>query len=256
MRLIGERWAVITDVTPFHPLDHTWPDQPADQGTLAGVQVADCVTGAVSPDGELLLGADIPVRRGDPAWTWVVVHLLDDEVGAGRVALQVDAAYRASLSAAHTACHLAALALNEAAAGLWRKDPPRRDSLGNPDLDGLAIVESRIEPWHSIDTYRLGKSIRKKGLDTEALLAGLPALADQVSARLASWIATGAAVHIDTGGDTGVAARRTWRCELPDGEVSYPCGGTHVASLADLPATTHVTYRATDDGFVADTRVG
>src|ERR1051325_2123728 len=46
--------------TPFHPLDHTWPDQPADHGTVtAGGQTAevrDCVTGAVEHGGtELLL---------------------------------------------------------------------------------------------------------------------------------------------------------------------------------------------------------
>lgn len=256
VRRIGDRWAVITDVTPFHPLDHTWPDQPADTGTLAGAAVLDCVTGAVSPDGELLLGSAIPVGRGDPEWTWVVVHLTDAQCTPGqRVSLAVDEPYRASLSAAHTACHLAALALNEVTAGLWRKDPPRLDSLGNPDLDGLAVVRSSIEPWHAIDSYRLGKSIRKKGLDTEALLGGLTEFADQVRRRVVGWIATGAAVSIDTAGDSGIAARRTWRCTLPQGEGRYPCGGTHVASLADLPASTRISYRATDDGFVADTLV-
>ena len=37
---VGDLVAVLTDVTPFHPLDHTWPDQPADRGTIAGQPVA------------------------------------------------------------------------------------------------------------------------------------------------------------------------------------------------------------------------
>jgi alanyl-tRNA synthetase len=28
--LADGRQAFVVDVTPFHPLDHTWPDQPAD----------------------------------------------------------------------------------------------------------------------------------------------------------------------------------------------------------------------------------
>ena len=30
----GERLAVITDRTSIHPVDHAWPDQPADRGVL------------------------------------------------------------------------------------------------------------------------------------------------------------------------------------------------------------------------------
>ena len=65
--------------------------------------------------------------------------------------LTVDAAHRAALSAGHTGCHVAALALNAALAGRWRK-PGRADGLGHPDFDQLAIVSSRIEPDGAIDT--------------------------------------------------------------------------------------------------------
>lgn len=259
--LLSQEWhdrhGIVTDVTPFHPVDHIWPDQPADRGTLAGRPVVDCATGAVGPGGELLIGADIPVRRGEAGWTWVAVHLLEPgralPQAGDEVDLRVDADYRRALSSAHTACHLAALALNEATAPLWRKDAPRLDSLGNPDLDGLAVAESRIGPWRSTDRYRLGKSIRKKGLDTEALLEGLEQTAERVTARLALWRATGAAVTIDTGGDPGVAARRTWNCALPDGAARYPCGGTHLSSLAELPEATRVEYSVSPEGFVAET---
>ena len=250
--------AVVLDRTSFHPLDHAWPDQPADAGTLADSPVTDLVTAAYSPDGTFLVGGEIPVRRGEPGWDWVVGHIMAPEhapaVGA-EVRVLVDAELRRSLSAAHTACHLAALALNAATAHLWRKEAPRRDSLGNPDLDGIAIQRSTITPWHSLDEYRLGKSIRKKGLDTAGLLAELPALAEAATAELRGWIQTGAVVSIETAGNDGVAARRTWRCELPQGEGRYPCGGTHVASLADLPAGTSVSYRADAEGFAAETAV-
>ena len=177
---------MLTDVTPFHPLDHAWPDQPADRGTLDGRPVVDCLTGAVGPDGVLLTGSDIQARRGDDGWAWVVVHVLEGELPAegATVDLQVDGDFRAALSAGHTACHLAALALNAevAARGLWRKDPARDDALGNPDLDQLAITESRIEPWGAYDRYRLGKSLRKKGFESAAFLEALPDLAMAVDA--------------------------------------------------------------------------
>src|SRR5690606_1951657 len=72
---VGEHHGLIVAETPFHPLDHTWPDQPADRGTVGGLDVLDCVTGARSPEGEVLLGRDIPVRRGTDGWDWLVVHV-------------------------------------------------------------------------------------------------------------------------------------------------------------------------------------
>ena len=68
--------AVVVDRTPFHPLDHSWPDQPGDTGLLAGAAVVDSVMGAIDDDGALLLGDAVGVRRGDPSRTWVVAHLL------------------------------------------------------------------------------------------------------------------------------------------------------------------------------------
>lgn len=258
--LEGNRLAVVTTCTPFHPVDHTWPDQPADRGTLAGNDVIDCLTGAIDPEGALHVGSAIPARRGEAGWVWVVVHVVagaDTDIRVGQdVALEVDAHHRAALSRAHTACHLAALALNEAAQPLWGKPVDRTDSRGKPDLDALAIVSSRIAADRSIDEYRLGKSIRKKGLDSAALLGDLGSLQEAVTDRVRQWVAAGGQVVIDTGDDTSVAARRTWTCALPDGLASYPCGGTHVVSLADLPLGISVRYDATQDGFRATTLVG
>ena len=234
------RTAVVLDATAFHPVDTAWPDQPADRGVLiangAEVPVVDAVVGA-EKDGELLLGADVPVRTGTPEWTFVVAHVVEGSpVAVGdAVEVHVDAAYRAELSTGHTACHLAALALDAALAGAWRKDAPV-DALGAPAFDALAIQESRILPNGSRDVYRIGKSLRRKGFDP-AVLDDLDALAVRVEGQLASWLESGADVRVERDGDT-LADRRSWVCDLPGGAARIPCGGTHVGSLADIEDVT------------------
>ncbi|MEV5894167.1 metal-dependent hydrolase [Nonomuraea fuscirosea] len=228
---VGDRHGLVAAETPFHPLDHTWPDQPADRGTIGGLPVVDCVTGAQSNTGEVFLGADIPVRRGAEGWAWLVVHVSEEPLPEGaEVDLAVDPAYRAALSAGHTACHLAALALNAALAGRWRKEV-RPDSLGRPDFDQAAITSSRIVPGGSVDVYRLGKSLRKKGFSAEDL--DPTEVAGQVNEQLKEWVAAGAPVRLEVPGPE-LTARRTWHCALPEGEASIPCGGTHVSRTSEL----------------------
>jgi alanyl-tRNA synthetase len=253
-------WAVVTAATPFHPLDHSWPDQPADTGTLGSVPVRDCVTGAVGPadgpgdgaadgsgGGVLLLGTDIPVRRGEEGWAWLVVHVTDEPVAVGsEVELRVDADRRAALSAAHTGCHLLALALNEALAPRWRKDPGRTDALGHPDFDSLAMDSSRMDVHASTDVYRIGKSLRKKGFTSDDLAADLPAITAAVNARLAAWVASDAPVTVEAPGPE-LTARRRWACDLPEGRASIACGGTHLHRLGEL-AELRTELRLSDDG--------
>ncbi len=176
------RVAVITETTSFHPVDAAWPDQPADAGVIrsgAGeFPVRDAVVAAT--DGEVLhLGADIPVRKGTEGWAFVVAHLVDEGAAIAEgdeVEIEADAATRRALSAGHTACHLAALALNRALADRWSK-PAREDALGSPDFDGAAIASSRIVPNGSVDRYRLNKSLRRAGFDTASLPDDLDGLA-------------------------------------------------------------------------------
>ncbi|WP_433242095.1 metal-dependent hydrolase [Streptosporangium sp. CA-135522] len=257
---VGDRYGTIVAETPFHPLDHTWPDQPADVGTIGGLTVVDCVTGAVAEDeGEsersVHLGEDIPVRRGTPGWSWLVVHVTDAPVPGEEVELVVDAGNRRALSAGHTACHLTALALNAALAGRWRKEPAA-DGLGHPDFDQTAITSSRILPDGSLDLYRLGKSLRRKGFTTEGLAEELPEIARLVNDRLKEWVAADAPVWIDSPGPE-LTARRTWRCGLPDGEVAIPCGGTHLSRTSELGSVT-ATLELSGDGseLTMRTRVG
>ncbi|HEU5352889.1 MAG TPA: metal-dependent hydrolase [Actinocrinis sp.] len=261
---------VVTDTTPFHPLDHSWPDQPGDTGTMEFVDstdfgggrcpIVDCVTGAVGPDGEFALGEQIPVRRGDPQWTWLAVHLVEfgcapagPQALLGRaVVLRADPARRVALSAAHTGCHLLALALNAALADRWRKSA-RLDALGSPDFDALAMDGSRMDEHASTDRYRIGKSLRRKGFDAEGLADSLGEITARVNARLAGWIAADAPVRVEAPGPE-LTARRRWTCALPEGAASIDCGGTHLARLGELASlTTSLSLSADGTELVAVT---
>ncbi len=246
----GERLAVITDRTSIHPVDHAWPDQPADRGVLRSggreVPIHDAVVAAT--DGSALHIGDLPVRTGTDGWAFLVAHLVDADAPVAEgdeVEIEADGATRRSLSLGHTACHAASLALNRALADRWNKDA-RQDALGSPDFDGVAIASSRIHPEGSVDRYRLNKSLRRAGFDASGLADGLGELAASVDATLAQWVAADAVVRVERVGEH-LTDRRTWVCELPEGSARIPCGGTHANSLGELGAI-HVRFELHDDG--------
>jgi alanyl-tRNA synthetase len=243
---------VVVDATPFHPVDHTWPDQPGDSGELVSgdtrAPVAEAVMAASSDDGLFAVGSEIPAKRGAEGWTWLVAHRLTTEapywlVPGTTVTLSVDAERRAGLSRGHTACHLASLALDLAVADLWRKDPGV-DALGTPDFEGRANQSSRIHEDGAVDEYRLGKSLRRAGFDTETFASTLAEREERINSQLAAWVASGAASRIEAEGTT-IVDRRRWHCELPEGEAVILCGGTHVASLSEF-ASISVSLDLTD----------
>lgn len=240
---LGEGSVVVVDATPFHPVDHTWPDQPGDSGVIStadgSVRVSEAIMAAVSDDDEFAVGTDIPVKRGADGWTWLVAHRVDGGtpewlVDGARVLLSVDASRRAGLSRGHTACHLASLALDLAVAELWRKDPGT-DALGNPNFEAKANQSSRIHEDGAVDEYRLGKSLRKAGFDTETFGATLSDREARINEQLRVWVASGASSRILSEGPT-IIDRRSWQCELPEGTAEILCGGTHVSSLTDFEA--------------------
>lgn len=256
----GDTTLLVTDLTPFHPQSHLWPDQPGDVGHArweGGEAAIDpCRMGAISPDGELFVNADIPVKRGAEGWRFVVVHPLAGEYSlpvGSRVELQVDSAARHALSLGHSGCHLAALALNRTLTPYWRKEVSELDALGQPDFDRLAIQSSRVEPCGSREQYRIGKSLRKKGVNNEALLADLAVIEEKVNRQLADWIAAGGEIRRSHAGEA-IIDSRYWHCMLEGQEVTIPCGGTHVASLAEL-GDVRVTLNPAEEGFTLHTQV-
>lgn len=232
--------AVLLDSTPCHPIDAAWPDQGPDHAVIrknsSAHRVNDCVVAAT--DGtELFTGGQIPVKKGTEGWTFAVAHVVDDDAGLAEgdeVQVEVDETYRAEISAGHTACHVASLALNLAMADRWKKDV-RTDGRGVPDFDGLAIDVSRILQNGSVDTYRMGKSLRRKGFITDGVQEELPELEGAINEALASWVESGAEVRIERDGG-GLTDLRFWVCELPGHTVRIPCGGTHLSSLKELSA--------------------
>jgi len=230
---------VVLDRTAFHAVDAGWPDQPADRGTLevGGVAypVLDAIVGATD-GGDLVVGRDIPVRTGADGWSFVVVHVVAAEatVTVGDEAtVTVEEGYRDALSAGHTGCHLASLALDRALADAWTKDVPA-DALGQPGFDALACQSSLIHENGSVDVFRVGKSLRRRGFDPAAL-DDVDAVAARANEALAAWVASGADIRIDRDGDA-LGDRRRWVCALPGGDAVIPCGGTHLTSLAGAAA--------------------
>ncbi|MDP3261440.1 MAG: hypothetical protein U1E06_13155 [Tabrizicola sp.] len=255
------RVGIITDRTSFHPQSLTWPDQPGDRGT---VTLADGRQAVVDESREALLnratgviftGDDAAtVKRNDPDIHAVVLHLVQGspKVSPGAtVTLRVDEGYRHALSLQHTGVHLAALALNQIAAAFWAKEADAADSLGAPNLDKAAVTGSRIAPEGSVDSYRIGKSLRKKGFDRDAFLADLPGHTAAINAVLRQMLDTPAPVLV-TPGEGYLQDRRLWTTHLNGTEVSMPCGGTHLADLSQIGGIT-VDLAATEDGFVMRT---
>lgn len=231
--------ALLLESTPFHPVDKKWPDQPADKGVLKWgdetFTVEDCQVYAVHKETqEVKEGAQIP--KADRAnWLFTVAHIIDAKIDPltlldAEMTAYVDKDYRDRLSLHHTACHLAALALNKATQELWSK-PTDLDSLGSPNTDKMAIHESSIFPDHSADLYRLGKSIRKAGLSTDELLSHLGEIQERVNAQVAAWLKTEAPITMRVDKPEWDSSR-LWSCVLPEGTAELPCGGTHVSSLA------------------------
>ncbi|CDT83046.1 Putative metal-dependent hydrolase [Vibrio coralliirubri] len=237
---------LITDVTPFHPVSHIWPDHPADQGfvSVGDVQypVEDCLVGAIEQStGKLHIAADIPVKRDTEGWAFVVVHQLPASASmikvSDEIVLSVDKEYQASLSRGHSAGHIAFLALNKVLAeSYWRKDADRKDPLGSYDFNSYAQVTSFVTPELCTDTYRLGKTLKKRGLNVADMLANLDGIEADINQMISDWLAEPTPVAMRLEGEA-LTDSRYWEWQLnADTLVSIPCGGTHIENTSELKA--------------------
>lgn len=235
---------ILTEATPFHPVSHIWPDHPADRGTLTvngkTYAVENCLVGAVElASHTLYVDKAIPVKRDESGWVFVVVHCLTDssvdiEVGMN-IELSVDKEYQLALSRGHSAGHLAYLALNKVLVdqGYWRKSADRQDPHGNADFNSYAQVTSFVTEDKCVDTYRLGKTLRKRGLNSADMLSDLTGISSLVNQQLTQWLQLGSEVKVSCHG-TALTDSRYWQCDLQEGQIAeIPCGGTHVSSLLE-----------------------
>ncbi|OLQ75913.1 metal-dependent hydrolase [Photobacterium proteolyticum] len=258
----GGSW-LVTDRTPFHPVSHIWPDHPADQGEVIidgrRYAVAGCYTGAVElASGNLFVGKDIPVKRDTDGWAFVVVHHTEHalELAAGAlVELDVDKVRQQALSRGHSGGHLSSLALNKVLHhDFWRKDASRKDEMGHYDFHSYAQTESQVSEDCSTDTYRLGKTLRKRGLNSADLLQRLDEVEARINQQLEAWRMAGAAVVMRCEGKA-LTDSRYWQCELEnDVLIEIPCGGTHIGSLADYSKITVEFQIVSDQELVMITR--
>ena len=247
---LPNKTVVITEETPFHPLDYNWPDQPCDRGwiTVNNIRypIVESLTAAFNKQtGEFLIDQEIKskkIRRDDPNWLFLVAHIIEkkscpdinDLIGL-EAYLEVDKDFRTKVSKAHTACHLAALALNKITRDFWKKTPEKLDSLGNPNLDAEAVISSKITEECSIDRYRCGKSLRKKGFDDIAFFneSEFAKVEININKQLLEWCAnTGIKIFI-LPSKAYLHEKREWHCHFPGGEKAIiPCGGTHISSIS------------------------
>lgn len=239
---------IITDSTPFHPADHNWPDQPCDRGVISideyEMEVIDCITAALHLEKkEYYFDKEIPVKRGEKNWIFAVVHLikkdeslLKQEFIGKEATLQVDKDYRRLLSASHSACHLTAFAFDKTTKDFWKKEV-KQDSLGNPNIDQIAMQKSFMTISGSHDQYRFGKSLKKKGFEVAEFFENVKEVEEQMNKQIQAWLQSGAEIDIEASSPS-LESVRFWECKLPEGIARIPCGGTHLSNLDEFASIT------------------
>jgi alanyl-tRNA synthetase len=251
--------AIFFEETPFHPLNYKWPDQPGDKGKIIVegqvINVLDSVTLCLNNSKGELKNNDQIKREENSEWLTLVAHIIGRKeienvnlIGQSAF-LKVDEEYRLQLSAQHTGCHISALALNKAVSEFWKK-PIEKDSLDSPDFDKNAIQDSKITPEKSIDQYRIGKSLRKKGFDQLGFWSNIQRVQTNVNENISAWLTSPASISLLSSNST-ISGTRTWQCALSNniGIARIPCGGTHLFTTAALEKIEVTIEKDSDETF-------
>ncbi len=231
---------IVTKVTCMHPRDFRWPDQPADRGSLLIngklVSVTDTVKARVI-EGGYQIDKDITLQRGKESSeaTLVVIHCLDEMIDArtgDNVDISVDQDYRFSISSGHSASHLLTLGLNEVLSDFWKK-VPRIDENGFPAFTEMTLVKSEISEFACQDTFRIGKSLKKKGFDAELLWQSLPEIEMKLNEFIDNIVSDNSAKVLMRPSECSINEHRKWHL---DANRSYTksCGGTHLTNFSQI----------------------
>lgn len=252
LELKANKVGVIADKTCFHPIDYKWPDQPGDKGKIIIIDnniemhVENSFIAAINKNTKSYIydKEDVKSIKIKDDYHFVVVHVVENGFreelvqyihDESVIKLHVDDEYRKKLSSSHTACHLAALALNKATTPFWKnKKEIKRDSLGSFDFDKICIEKSKILPEKSVDIYRLGKSISKKGFNVNEFIANLSEVELDINNQLNKWIELSKTKEVKCKvipDESFLTEKRVWQCYFPEGGAVIPCGGTHITNL-------------------------
>lgn len=116
----------------------------------------------------------------------------------------------------------------------WRKDADRKDPLGSYDFNSYAQVTSFVTPELCTDKYRLGKTLKKRGLNVADMLTNLDGIEVDINQMIKGWLADSTPVTMRLEGEA-LTDSRYWEWQLDsDTLVSIPCGGTHIENTSEL----------------------
>ncbi|WP_225815522.1 hypothetical protein [Photorhabdus antumapuensis] len=232
---------LITQDSPFYPKNYKWPDQLYDNGivlvgdkelTVTKVYTAGLINGHLYIDQEITKQATSPAKI-------IPAHYLPDLQGISErdligktVTLSVNDETRYRVSAAHSMAHFMSLALNKATNHLWSKVYDT-DDLGNYNLDKAAIYQSSVTELKSVDIYRFGKSIKKKGFDKNILIENLDKINKEVNNTLNNWLTQGAEITVEYKSKE-ISDTRLWKSTIGSMVITIPCGGTHIKNINEV----------------------
>ena len=231
---------VVARVTCMHPRDFRWPDQPADRGSLLIngqiVPVLDTVKARVTKDG-YQIDKDISLQRGKESSeaVLVVMHCINEkaEVSAGdNVEITVDKDFRFSMSSGHTASHLVTLGLNEILLEFWKK-PPQIDENGFPAFTEMSLADSKILAFSCQDTFRIGKSLKKKGFDADLLWKSLPEMEIKLNEFIDNIVSDDSAKAFIEPSECPINDHRKWHLDA-NRHYTKSCGGTHLTDFSQI----------------------